>query len=59
MLLYVAGTIGSVLIREVSLFLRSLIERFHCRDVPDTPIVKSIESEICDIWPLNATRVSP
>ena len=30
-LLYVAGTIGSVLInKEVSLLRRSLIERFHC-----------------------------
>ena len=29
-LLYVAGITGSVLIREVSLFQRSLIERFHC-----------------------------
>ena len=29
-LLYVAETIGSVLIREMSLFRRSLIENFHC-----------------------------
>ena len=27
---YVAGTTGSVLIRQVSLYRRSLIERFHC-----------------------------
>ena len=30
MYVHVAGTTGSVLIREVSLFQRSLIERFHC-----------------------------
>ena len=29
-LLYVAGTTGSVLIKEVSLIQRSLTERFHC-----------------------------
>ena len=28
---YIAGTRASVLIREVSLFQRSLIERFHCK----------------------------
>ena len=30
MLLYVFGAIGNVLISEVSLFQKSLIERFHC-----------------------------
>ena len=29
--MYIAWTTGSVLIREVSLIWRSLIERFHCR----------------------------
>ena len=29
--MYIAGTTGSVLIREVSLFQWSLIGRFHCR----------------------------
>ena len=28
--MYVGGTVDSVLIKEVSLFQRSLIERFHC-----------------------------
>ena len=31
--LYVARTMDSVLIKEVSLFRRSLIERFHCRNL--------------------------
>ena len=28
---YVAETTGSILVREVSLFRRSLIERFYCK----------------------------